>query len=180
MENNFFLFLLIGLVIVLSYFYNKKENYDPNDRNFSDININKIGNLKINIESQIQEFLKNFPGVIISYDHRFEPLSKGSIYISGEYTINNPISSISVIPGVRFIGFNKLSKLDTFIIDGSLDELMGPKTIILSKDLSDKIDSFIVTIYDRKLLNDYMKTYGKNYNDMIQSYLRFGRVKRGY
>lgn len=178
MENNFFLFLLIGLVIVLSYFYNKKENFD--EINFADININKIGNLKINIESQIQEFLKNFPGVIISYDHRFEPLSKGSIYISGEYTINNPISSISVIPGVRFIGFNKLSKSDTFIIDGSLDELMGPKTIILSKDLSDKIDSFIVTIYDRKLLNDYMKTYGKNYNDMIQSYLRFGRVKRGY
>lgn len=180
MENNVFLFLLIGLVIVLSFFYNKKENYDPNDRNFDDINNNKIGNLKISIESQIQEFLKNFPGVIISYDHRFEPLSKGSIYKSGEYNINKPISSINVIPGVRFIGFNKLSKLDTFIIDGSLNELMGPKTIIFSKDLSDKIDSFIVTIYDRKLLDDYMKTYGKNYNDMIQSYLRFGRVKRGY
>lgn len=170
MDSN--IILLIALLMLI-FIMKTQEKFD-------DIHEDKISNLKTNIDIQVQEFLKYFPGVIISHDHRFEPLSKGVIYISGEYTINKPISSIAVIPGIRFIGFNKSSKSDTFIIDGSLDELMGPKTIIFSKDLSDKIDSFIVTIYDEKLLNNYMKTYGKNYNDMIASYIRFGRVKKGF
>lgn len=170
MEKEIFFLLLIGVALLM--LYKKQEKFDGT-------NENKISNLKINVETNVQEILNYFPGVIISHDHRFEPLSKGVIYTSGEYTINKPISSIAVIPGIRFIGFNKSFKSDTFIIDGSLDELMGPKTVIFSKDLSDKIDSFIVTIHDKQLLNDYMKTYGKNYNDMIASYIRYGRVKRG-